>query len=450
MRYYFLFLLSTLSLLACSSAQKPEQLAPKMELDSSLLVHVQSSYRISGNHFSDLAMDKKGNSYIASFQKVTRGQDEMSIIKIAPNGSIVWNLGKGNRGRAMAITLDSEQHIWVTGFYAAPIQFGGLRLEQHPGVFIAQFNEQGQCLKLIDGQDALPTDISINAKGEILLGGNMGSSVRIGQINYKRAANTSSDFLAKLDTSGYCHWIKPIDAQVRRIRADQNGNFYVAGSYYERFVFEKDTLYTESDYDQNGFLLQINDSSPYWLQTFGQKGHLKNGHRSSEAASDIFINRKGEVLLAAFQESSFDLNLPSPSNTPTLDLHLFVFDSLGNKLEESLLIEGALAKSPATITQDDKGQIWISGQLEDSAKIAGKQYDFPSAKQSFLLQLNKKSKQLKMILFPEHASNMAFRAAASSKDYIAFAGNFQEFLKIGEQKIQNEGEHSLFYLVVFF
>ena len=78
-----------------------------------------------------MVMDEAGNAYIASFYKGNLMKDEIYVCKVDTSGNVLWELGAGMMGRATAITIDENEHIWVCGFYYNQLFFEEKRLPKN-------------------------------------------------------------------------------------------------------------------------------------------------------------------------------------------------------------------------------------------------------------------------------------------------------------------------------
>lgn len=465
-----LLMLGSLFILSCTPTPAPTQTEGQSSLDPSsifftkylpadssaaktpnpeqVLVNIKTTKRISSNHYSDLVVDSQGNSYIACFEKKEDGQDYVLILKISKQGKILWESGANQKGRATAITIDKNDHIWVLGVLSEglPTDEQATGLEQKKDcLFIAQFSPHGQCTRLITNQgSAKAFNIHINVYDEILISGQMGSELSFGDKFFSNETGEDSGFIASFDAVGRCQWIKACNAFVNRILSDSEGDFYLCGNFHEQMVWERDTFFTTDRFDDDGFLLKIPRSGQdHWLRTFGKKGLVEKGYATRETAVDMVVNAQDQVTLCAALDL-YEGELPKTERTGYSDMSLLQFDADGQLLKETLLARHIIKRAAQCMTQDQDGNIWVSGQGQNYTLIDNKPLDTDQNPQTFLLKFTADEK-IEQVLLPKHGTNMAFRSAYAKQDRVLFSGHYQSYLTINDQTISNDGAHGLFF-----
>lgn len=417
---------------------------PELDPDQNLLIQVRSTDRISSNHYADFVVDEAGNTYIASFQKQEGAYDRILILKLSPSGEMLWEIGKNDLGRALAITRNDEGELWVAGRFREKLSWDGhiLESEGRSQMFIARINEKGKCTKLVKAEgNPLAFNIHAAGSGAFLLGGIMGKEGGFGNVQASLSAKETS-FLAMFSASGACMWIKRLLGNIHRIRSDAAGDFYVGGDFVETFAFGQDTSYTKGPFDQDGFLLKIGQTDS-WSRTFGEKGYRKYGYKSYEGVSDISIHGNGPIwtIVRRDNPASYEEETPSKDFFPT-DLILLSFSPSGELLDSLRVIEQVRRGHVFRMAQDNHQRLWITGTGRGSFEIGEKSYNYPE-NQSFLIRLDS-TRALDKIIFPEHGPNMLFRVADTWEDRGVLTGHFQSHLYIGSDSLENEGKHELF------
>ncbi|MCB0626119.1 MAG: hypothetical protein KDC43_19950 [Saprospiraceae bacterium] len=441
-------LLSFLLSLFAACPPGPVQRAPDGSSDRSVLANVRTTGRISSNRYADLVLDRTGNSYIACFFKAADGRDRISFSKLSPEGVVLWEKGVENRGRATAVAIDREERLWVAGFFEDELAFDDRRLNL-PGthLFLARFTPEGNCRQLIHAQgNGLPFSLHANASGELLMGGIMGSSLTIGEVEWSQSSGTDLGFLASFDRDGRCRWLEPLHAQIYRIESDPAGDFYLTGDYHENLSFRNDSLQTDGPYDNDGFILKVDPAgSRSWLRRFGNRGNLRYGYRSQERGADLAPLPQGGMLVAAQLESrtSSPMSLIGREG-PQLELMLMEWTADGQLLQERAFGSAVDEGLVQCLTVDRYGGIWIGGAATGRLELGDRSIDLGKERQSFILHLDA-GWQVDTILRARRRQNMLFRAAASQGDRVAFTGHYQDSLTIGSRTIANDGRHGLFF-----
>ncbi len=425
--------------------QKPSQTNIVAAADpQTALSFIKTTGRISSNHYADLVVDPEGNSYIACFQKKEDDQDYILLTKVSPQGYAVWESGTQLKGRATAITMDRKGHIWVTGHLTESLNPS---IQRAACIFIARFDPEGNCKQLITSQGSgLSFNIHVNRQNELLLNGIMGSELSFGETKLKNKSGEDTGFLALFDSNGQIRWMKTIQGEVGRIRSDAGGNFYLTGKFQQQLAFEKDTIRTDSRFDQDGFLLKISqDDQDSWLRQFGQKGVLQYGYATQETGSDLIITRDDRILVAAMMNLHSG-SLPKEEQTKSIDLVLLEYDSKGALMDQHEMVRHLARGTGSCFIQDANGHLWMSGHARPFARYEGQPLSSEPQQRSFLLQVDAQ-KKVREILLPRHKTNMLFRAAAANEDRVFFSGHFQQLLEIADQKITNDGRHGLFLFI---
>ncbi len=412
-----------------------------------VLAFVKNTDRISSNRYSDMVVDSRGNAYIACFEKKEDGQDYVLITKIALDGQTLWESGTALKGRATAITIDQEGNVWVLGSLEEGLPSpGNIDLEQKkPCIFMAQFSPDGACTRLISSSGSgRAFNIHINKQHEIMISGHMGSELSFGETSIENDTGDDQGFLARFDALGQCLWIKPISAAISRIKSDSKGDFYLCGSFHKELSWEKDSLSTESRYDDDGFLMKIaRNEKDHWIRRFGKGGVIETGYATRETATDMFINSKNEILVCAMLDL-YEEDLPEKERVRHSDMSILHYDARGTLIDQTLVAKHLSKRSSNCLTQDMQGNIWISGHAQAYTLINEQALPTEQDQQTFLLKLSR-DKKIEQIMLPHHQTNMAFRAAYSLEDRVYFSGHFQTQLSINGQTIQNNGAHALFF-----
>lgn len=431
-------------LASCSPTKKTEPYSPEPISEENLLINVRSTDRISSNHYSDFVLDKAGNSYIASFQKQQGAFDRILILKLSPTGKILWEIGKNNQGRALAIAKSTTGDLWVCGRFTGKLSWNGQELTagESNHMFLAKITPDGICTQLIKPQGSiLAFNIEVSASGQIMLGGVMGNEGGFGNIQANKST-TETSFLALFDQAGNCTWIKRLWGNIQRIKSDDENNFYIGGDFVGKFSFGQDSSFTQGNFDQDGFLIKVGPEDS-WSKTFGYKGFLKYGYRSYEGISDLSVNDSHHIHAVLRIDNPIEAKKENSSEQifPT-DLLLLSLTQTG-KIRDSLPVVKHIQKGHIfRMTQDSLKRIWIAGTGKGNFRIGTEPYTSPS-NQSFLLRISKE-KQIEEIVMPDHGPNMLFRVLNPLGSHVVISGHYQSHLYIGKDSIENDGKHGMF------
>ncbi len=406
-------------------------------IESSSLHHIKNTRRISSNHFSDIVVDDNGNSYIATFEKKIDNQDYISIIKMDPEGRMEWDLGNESLGRATAISIDSQNHIWVTGYFEDRLEINGKHTNNIPGhrLFVARIHPNGQCIVLKHSLGAQGFNIHVNHTGQVLVSGVFHQKMILDDCTLQHSS--SDTFIALLDSNGNCIQIEPIQGTIQRIESAPDGHFYISGHFHEAFVFRDMEAQTSGPLDQDAFLFQYHKQNGNgWLRTFGNRGILKDGYRTSESATDMVVDENG-IYLITIEDSNI------PYNSPIQKMQWYHYTWDGKQINTSTIAEPISYKSIGLIEKDEKGHFWIAGKSDYSLKVGADILTQYQEHTAFLLELDK---NLELIYYelPQYTDIALFRGIRCQNSKVYLSGHFKGQLKLKKDTIQNNGEHGLF------
>ncbi|MEZ5056550.1 MAG: hypothetical protein R2879_05870 [Saprospiraceae bacterium] len=392
--------------------------------------NIQTTFSISSNQYSEVVMDKEGNSYISCFYRYSDNADHIFMVKLDSLGKMKWVQGMDYKGRATCIAIDQKEHIWAGGYFEDEVVFEPVRLE-NPGrhFFLAEFEPNGKCKQIIEVEgEAIPFDVTVNKDGSMMVFGLMGKEISFGGQKLENPNRAEGNFLAFFNSNKTCKWIKPISASLIKIKSNDLGDFYLTGAFNSLMKYDNLELKTTGNYDQDGFLMKINKKGETeWLNQFGNEGFQKNGYRTYERGNDLTFDAVGNPILASFYQTNY--------NHDEAELHLLQYNQDGNLLKDHILRK-RVATSNATIGFDN-GKYWATGS--DFIQEVG----FPDRRQSFFLQLDKDFSILKEIQ-AQNGGNTAIRSQFSTNGKTIMAGHYQDYLKIGKDSIGNDGSHTLF------
>jgi len=396
------------------------------------LIDLGNSGRISSNHYSDVVLDSKGNAYIASFFTKADDQDYIKIIQVQPSGEIGWVIGEQTIGRATAITINNEDEIWVTGYFSNTFTCGTkvLKSTASENMFIVKLNPSGACSwSFVSGYGSKAFDIHVNKNNELLIAGVLAEKERLGKIEVVKNPK-EAQFLAKFEGEGSCAWIKQFNGNVRRIKSDPSGRFYVCGSYANELFDGVSTNKTTSNYDHDGFLFQVTDTIN-WIWNFGNPGVIKYGYRTYDVAADMDIDESGNIWVITTQENQDDVD----SASSTIVGLVYSFNSTG-----------VLQHTFETATNLQKGAVSTISMQRDSMKVTGTKLssnEEQGQSLSFIRTYSYDGSLLgeQIVSFTGHGM---FRCAYSNNSGTVFTGHYTIAMSIDSLKIENKGGHDLF------
>lgn len=442
-----LFFSFMISIIQCQPPGETKEDANNLKVTA--LSNIKQTGRISSNHYSDFVIDSMGNSYIASFYTKSR-TDHIYIAKVSESGEILWEIDKENVGRATAISIDSEEHIWVTGVFTGRLNFGTKNYSNpSPSApFLAKFDKDGICKILISGRGAaLPVNCHVNKNGLVLINGEAGMNLQFGKVIYtKEKANNS--FFAAFDTNGACQWIKHGNMNVHQITSDKEGAFFLTGSFFDTLRYDTILGLTSDNYDSDAFLLKMDSNGKgQWLQQIKNPGSLRKGYRSQESAGELVFNSKNEIAVAVVLEMPNDQQFVLSESTWLYEYWLYKYDHKGNFISKNILVKNLSDGGIVTLVNDDEDNYYLTCTAKEKCDIAGQPYLFENRRQPIILKFDKQL-QFQNIVYSNQTMDGSFRVARLNKKGSFYTGHFRKKMQLGDFEIEAAAGmgHGLFLL----
>jgi hypothetical protein len=263
------------------------------------------------------------------------GQDDAIVLKLNPQGDLIWARSFGSAETSMAedfdgtiyevkastvctdIAIDSSGAIVVSGHFSMPTDFGdGLLNPANGGAFVIKLLGEDGSTAWIRQQTSATPKVATDPENAVLIA------------SHPPIFDEGGLFLTKLDadaTELWQRWIPAdFDPSADDVGADASGNFVIAGSFMSSVDLGDGVLESGGEYD--GYIFKVApDGSTLWSRRFGGKGFTANAHVAidSEGASVLSVECVGgEVSM---------LNV-STTNKVGTDLCLVRVDAAGTPL----------------------------------------------------------------------------------------------------------------------
>lgn len=242
-----------------------------------------------------IAADAGGNSYVggfyrgiipgvpgsttADFDLINLNGDGGFIAKYNTNGEALW--AKKIGARVNAVAADAQGNIYATGTFIGTETIDGITITAgaiSPDIFIARFNQNGQCIWLRQAGSAARdngardegTSISFDENGNVYLAGEAGDNAAFGTWNL----TTKGGFVAKYSPDGQALWVKRAGAnRINGIAADKWGNVMITGKTTRPAIFDTITIPSfnfAGAYEGRLFVARFNTSGDaLWVKMAG-------------------------------------------------------------------------------------------------------------------------------------------------------------------------------------
>ncbi|HTF03817.1 MAG TPA: T9SS type A sorting domain-containing protein [Bacteroidia bacterium] len=289
--------------------------------------------------------------------------------------------GFGNNWDAAAsVTYDTQENIYVTGYFASDsITFGNITLHNQGGadMYIVKYDlvlNVQWALSIGGSGGEYGQGITADSSNNIIVVGNFESaSIVMGNdtlVNH--AAGTPDMFIARIDVNGNFLWARNeggtnYDNCGGVDMNPVNGDIYVAGAYYlSDMIIENDTFVNRGGYDM--ILMKFDLAGNYlWAQDGGGNlNDLGNGVAwdassnhvvvSGGFAGDSLIFPNGDTLVNAF------------SGQP--DIFVVKYDPSGNFVW-SRRAGAADNDHSVSVDVDGNGQVYVAGHYHSLSFVVG-------------------------------------------------------------------------------
>ena len=335
----------------------------------------------SGNVYAGIknfgTADISGQIYASSDSAMT-----ISLIKYDPQGNVSWVRRFGgvvnNPVELQDLETDAAGNVYALGYFLNQLTINGTLLNPGAGqtdYFIAKWNAAGTLLWAKSGGGTgmrFANALSIDAAGNIVIGGNFTSNSAFGPVMLTYSGNPGSNFrnafCARLDSLGNVQWavapqgLPNAYTDVTSAGTDQAGNVYLTGDFQGTSVWGTTTLSFPSG------------SCAYWIKL-----------NPAGTVTDYFmLNRPGTPKLAvdaagySYMSMAFTsaINLGGINFTASPGPNSFVaaYDPNG-VLQWARHLTGGLSTqqgvSAYDLQLDNQGKLYGTGHFYGSVAVGG-------------------------------------------------------------------------------
>jgi hypothetical protein len=348
----------------------------------------------SGDGAIDIAVDPKGNAYVAGvtsstdfptaspLQAANGGIVDMFVSKIDPSGRLVYStyLGGNGEDNGRGIAVDFRGNAYVTGFTLSTDfpTANALQTESRGfDAFVAKIGASGTTLLystyLGGSGDESATGIAVDPRGNAYVTGSTDSTdFPIANPLQAAMSGIADVFITKIDPAGttlvYSTYLGGSDNDIAYdIAVDPRCNAYVAGQTGSTNFPTMSSIQSENGGAGDAFVTKIDPAGT----TLVYSTYL--GGSDSDAALGIALNRRGNAYVTGFT-SSTDFPTASPlqaAKSRFADAFVAELDSSGTTLVYSTYLGGSDWEGGTDIAADARGNALVTGETRSA--------DFPTA-----------------------------------------------------------------------
>lgn len=273
----------------------------------------------------DVRMDAAGNIYLLGYFYgsiqlgsslfTSYGSQDVFLAMIDEVGKVSWarHIGGSMADYPAGIALDGEGGVLVAGYFYNQVSIGDTTLytQASSDVYLARFGGDGEFLDVVQAggssSDQL-SSVTVDADHHITIVGSFYGDFTIGDTTFT-TLNPVGIFLAGLTPELEIAWAFQLDGTYLNpgvlAASDQDGEFYIAGSFSEEIHF-RNVTFSAGEFNQDVFLAKYDGA--------GDVIWARHGHsRSSDDVTGLGVDSDNNVYVTGHFLDSLhfdDLMLP--------------------------------------------------------------------------------------------------------------------------------------------
>lgn len=264
----------------------------------------------------DVAVDGNGNSVVTGYfsgqlnftdssVQAVSGLSDIFLAKFDGNGNLLWlkRFGGAQADRGHKVAFDSNNNIYLTGYFSGSFNFGGISIASAGGsrdIFTAKLTPAGAVTWVRSdggsGEDT-PFGLAVDSQGNAVITGRFSGTTNIGGVTHSSQINPNTGlpgldiFIAKFTASGAPVWTRKAHSKLDdtgiAVTCDNANNIYVTGQYSDTMTFITQTV--NNQVNNAGYVARLSANGD--VQWFDKLGATQT------YASAIRINANNELYL---------------------------------------------------------------------------------------------------------------------------------------------------------
>jgi len=306
-------------------------------------------------------------AHFGSYSLTSNGYSDMFIAKIDADGDWQWanNAGGSVWDEGRSITIDDAGNFYVTGNFSGTATFGSYSITGAADIFVAKMDVSGNWLWANNAGGSSfdeVREITIDDAENTYVTGLFRETATFG--SHSITSNGPSDiFVAKMDAYGIWQWATQIDVNGYYedgeigITADNTGNIYVTGRFYNTATFGPYSITSNGDAD--AFITKL-DSDGNWQWANNAGGSVWDEGRS------ITIDSAANTCVTGWFEGTASFGSYSLTSCGGLDIFVGKMEPDGN-WQWVVKAGGGLYDEGHGINVDANGNSYVTGYFEGAA-----------------------------------------------------------------------------------
>ncbi len=261
-----------------------------------------------------IAVDNAGNAILSGIFKnkltigsetyTSRGRGDLFLTSIAANGKINWSHHFGGSGddNTFDLTTDSAGNIYMSGWFAAKVDFGGQTMTSKGGqdAFVAKYASNGKLIwvRAFGGSDSEGSnEISVLDNGEIAVSVLTNGTFQAEGKSYRFGGGGRDSFLIRLSPAGRIRTVTHVNGtgfeRIRAVSMAPSGDIYLGFTFKGQLALQGKTLTSRGDWDGAAARLDKNGNVVWLSQVGSSKG--EDNVRGIAVAPDGKIYASGAI-----------------------------------------------------------------------------------------------------------------------------------------------------------
>jgi hypothetical protein len=357
----------------------------------------------------DVGIDPQGSVLVAGIfasaiqigpmMYTSTGARDIFLVKLSPDGVVVWSQTFGDAGSdgCGGLDVDSSGQVALTGWFMGDIDFGSGTLNAGPGInaFVARFDSAGNVNAANvfgGGGDAFPRGVVAHDSGDISMVGHFQGDIALTQSHV--SAGSNDIFAARLDENASLRWSVAFGNtgadRLIDVAEDAAENLVVVGNFELDLSLGSNISVTSAG-DDDALLAKLGagDGSTRWARGFGDA--------SEQWAHSVAVDAGDNVHLTGHYQTSIDFG-GGALGGDVLQRNLYVarLDADGNHVaSRGFPLNGSQAPAllgfpgQRTIAVDPAGNVLLGGYFGPTITL-GSDNAFSSlgAEDGFLTKLS--------------------------------------------------------------